>query len=107
MNSSKKNDIIGVIIVIILAIWSLWYAVHTGNRTNIIMTCAACGIILYLLIRDYRYKKKIQEDEEKVKNGGHRVISVSKKKDQHVNIGNIAHTSTKNIDSEEKAGDNK
>ncbi len=95
---SKKADIIATILVIIIGGLSIYYAyTKVGARAGR-MTIASCGIILYLLIRDYRYKKEKEKEEIEAKSGGHKVISLSKSKSEKVNIGNIAHHSTKDRD---------
>jgi|GEM_PF-3027321 len=95
---NTKSDIVGTIFIVIMGCLSVFYAYRfVGERAGR-LTLASCGIIFYLIFRDYNYKKKKRKEEEEAKSGGKTVYSISKSKNQRVNIGNIAHQSTKDRD---------
>ena len=91
----KKNDIIAVILILVLGSLSVLYAYSRVGESAGRMTLAACGIMLYLVIRDFMVRRKNMKEEEKRRSGGREVISISRDKQSRMDIGNIAKKSTK------------
>ena len=92
-----KNEIISIILIIILGTASIIAAYTLYGPQAGRMTLAACGIIAYLVVKDILDKRKKRKERELARNGGKVVMSVSSERDKRVDIGSIAHRSTKKL----------
>jgi len=106
IENRKLRDFLSIALIIVLAVISIAFAyLYLGPQSQgFRMTLAGCGIILYIVIKDIIDKQKKRKEEEMERNGGKTVMSLNKDEKSRVDIGKIAHRSTRKLDIRQNSG---